>query len=48
MVRELYLGGPPRNLVSEKLLDSYYSGDKIEENEMGGACNTFGGEERFI
>jgi len=24
------------------------SGDKIEKNEMGGACNTHGGEERRI
>jgi len=24
----------------------YYSGDKIEKNEMGGACSVYGGEER--
>ena len=24
----------------------YYSGDKIEKNEMGGACSDYGGEER--
>jgi hypothetical protein len=24
----------------------YYSDDKIEKNEMGGACNAHGGEER--
>ena len=23
-------------------------GDQIEKNEMGGACNTYGGEERCI
>jgi len=23
------------------------SGDKIEKNEMGGACSTYGGEERL-
>jgi len=42
------LGGLPPNWVSEKLLDSYYSGDQIEKNEAGGACNTFVGEERFM
>ena len=26
----------------------YYSGDKIEKNEMGGACSTYGGEQRCI
>ena len=25
-----------------------YSGVQIEKNEMGGACSTYGGEERFI
>ena len=24
----------------------YCSGDKIEKNEMGGACSAYGGEER--
>jgi len=23
-------------------------GDQIEKNEMGGACNTYGGEERYL
>jgi len=26
----------------------YFSGDKIEKNEMGGACSAYGGEERRI
>jgi hypothetical protein len=26
----------------------YWAGDKIEKNEMGGACSTYGGEERRI
>jgi len=26
----------------------YCSGDKMEKNEMGGSCNTYGGEERLI
>ena len=26
----------------------YFSGDKIEKNEMGGACSACGGEERCI
>ena len=25
-----------------------FSGDKIENNEMGGACSAYGGEERRI
>jgi len=25
-----------------------YSGDRIKKNEMGGACNTYGGEQRCI
>jgi hypothetical protein len=24
------------------------SGDKIEKNEMGGVCSTYGGEERCV
>ena len=27
---------------------SHCSGDKIEKNEMGGACSVYGGEERRI
>jgi len=30
------------------LLTQYFSGDKIEKNDMGGACSTYGGEERRI
>jgi hypothetical protein len=26
----------------------YFSGDKIEENELGGPCSTYGGEERRV
>ena len=26
----------------------FFSGDKSEKNEMGGACSTYGGEERCI
>ena len=26
----------------------YCSGDKLEKNEMGGACSAYGGEERCI
>jgi len=28
--------------------EEYFSGDKIEKNEMGGACSTYGGEEMRI
>ena len=30
------------------LLTKYYSGDKIEKNEMGWACRTYRGQERCI
>jgi hypothetical protein len=30
------------------LLTHYCSGDEIEKNELGGACSTYGGEERSI
>jgi len=30
------------------VLTKYFSGDKIEKNEMGGACSTSGEEERRI
>ena len=29
----------------KKLLTQYCAGDKIETNEMGGACGTYGGRE---
>jgi len=29
-------------------LTQYFSGDKIEKNEMGEACSTYGREERLI
>jgi hypothetical protein len=30
------------------LLPNYHSGDQINKNEMGGACDTYGGQERCI
>ena len=30
------------------LLTQYCSGNKIEKNEMGGACSVYGGEERCM
>jgi hypothetical protein len=30
------------------LLTQYCSDDKIENNEIGGACSAYGGEERLI
>jgi len=35
-------------LCSDVLLTKYYSGGQIEKNEMGGACSTYGGEERCV
>jgi hypothetical protein len=43
------MGGGCR--FSKKLLDlemEYSSGDKIEKNDLGGACNAYGGDERRI
>jgi hypothetical protein len=40
-----------RKLHKEELGDLYSKyclGDQIEENEMGGACSTYGGDERCI
>ena len=30
------------------ILTQYCSGDQIERDEMGGACGTYGGDERYI
>jgi hypothetical protein len=35
------------NLKIHVLIITFF-GDKIEKNEMGGACSVFGGEERCI
>jgi hypothetical protein len=42
--------GEWRKLHNEELngLYSYCAGDKIEKNEMGGACSTYGGRERCV
>jgi hypothetical protein len=32
--------------IRSVLLTQYCAGDKIEKNEMGGACGTYGGRER--
>ena len=33
-------------ISSSVLFTQYCAGDKIEKNEMGGACGTYGGRER--
>jgi hypothetical protein len=38
-------------LITQILFDEEYrsfSGDKIEKNEIGGVCSTYGGEDRCI
>jgi hypothetical protein len=30
------------------ILHKYYLGVRIEKNEIGGACSTYGGEERYV
>jgi len=41
-----------RKLHKEELHDlyatPYYRGDEIKEDEMGGACGTYGGQDRYI
>ena len=34
--------------MSDVPLTKNYSGDQIEKNEMGGACGTYGGEDRCM
>ena len=34
--------------ASWPVLTEYYSGGQIMKSEIGGACNTYGGEERRI
>jgi hypothetical protein len=36
-----------RSLIICYFSPIYYSGDKIEKNEMGGACSTYGGGEAY-
>jgi len=36
------------SLLSPVYAIKYYLGYQIETNEMGGACNTYGGEKRCI
>jgi hypothetical protein len=43
--------GPKRDEVTgewKKLHITYCAGDKIEKNEMGGACSAYGGGERCV
>ena len=48
MLRRIF--GPKRDGVTGEwrklLLTQYCAGDKIEKNEMGGACGRYGGRER--
>ena len=39
-----------RKLHTEEFIDVYCSpsGDQVEKNEIGEACNTYGGEERCV
>ena len=36
--------GERKKLHNEELSDLYSSGDKIDKNEMGGACSAYWGE----
>ena len=51
MLRKVF--GPKRDEVrgewrTRTFPTKYYSGDQIKKNEMGGACGTYGGEERCL
>jgi hypothetical protein len=35
-------------LFQRVYISKHFSGNKIEKNEMGGACSEYGGEERCI
>jgi hypothetical protein len=39
---------PIKVSVNVSGVTQYFSGDKIEKNEMVGACSAYGGEERLI
>ena len=39
---------PIKVLVNVSGITQYFSGNKIEKNEMGGACSAYGGEKRRI
>jgi len=41
------LGRPRRRWEDNILFTKYFSGDKIERDEMGGACIAYGGDERL-
>jgi len=44
-----WYAGVQRNATRVHLTGTQYcSGDKIEKNEMGGACSAYGGQERRI
>jgi hypothetical protein len=38
----------PNEELNDVLLTQYYSGDKIEKNEMGGTCSAYGSEKRRV
>ena len=43
--------GDWRKLHKEEVHDLYstpYKGDEIKEDEMGGSCGTYGGQDRYI
>ena len=47
MVTYRNFSNSPKNIQYKFTLHTHYSaGDKIEKNEMGGACGTYGGRER--
>jgi hypothetical protein len=40
--------GEWRTLHNEEIHDLYSSSNKIERNEMGGTCSSYGGRERCV
>jgi hypothetical protein len=48
LVAECKHSGVPIKHYSGVLLTQYFAGDKIEKNEMVGACSKYGGGERCV
>jgi hypothetical protein len=47
-VRSLYRAGSLTAAARDLLLTHHCAGDKIDKNEMGGACSAYGGAERRV
>ena len=46
--RDQVTGSGENYIMRSLMITQYCSGDQIEKNEVGGACSTYGGEDRCI